>query len=404
MNLDINNSITSGRYLSLPPPDWKLSDLLHSLFHSITEKNPVENLENTIREVLGPSHVMTTNLGRTALILGLKAIGLEKGAGVILPTIICPTVIRAVLQADCRPILVDVERNLHLSVNILDSCQEKAHAVIVPHLYGLSAPILEIREWSKRAGLYLIDDAAQAVGISIGGKYLGTFGDFGILSFGPFKSLSAPRGGALISENGDIIASAKENVLQPDSFYWAIRRILGGFIKFHLRSYYLRMNDLSHKKIKGTGSSRGLSQTETNNEMLQLSNIGAHLVQAVLGRTDSIIARRSKTAQETWELLKIFDKFELVGQDNAPYIKIPIRLRGGLTAEESVKFFRAMRIEAEKIYRPLHLLKEYKNYTYQHLPIAEENWERVFLIPNPVAGANSGTDRLGQAFRTLSQN
>ena len=353
--------------------------------------------------MLGSSHVMVTNLGRTALTLGLKAIGLGNGAGVILPTVICPTVIRAVLQADCRPILVDVERNLHLSVRILDSCQEKAHAVIVPHLYGLSAPILEIREWSKKAGLYLIDDAAQAVGISIDGKYLGTFGDFGILSFGPFKGLSTPRGGALISENVDIIASAKENVLQRESYHWAFRRILGGFIKFHLRSYYLRMNNLNHKKFRATSSSIQLSQIQTNNEMLQLSNLEANLVQSVLGRCTSIVAKRQKTAHEICKMLRTFNRSEFVGQENAPYVKIPIRLHGGLTAEEAVRRFRTMRIEAEQIYRPLYLYKEYQDYASNPLLTAKENSEKIFLIPNLITKEGFGINRLSQAFEALNK-
>jgi dTDP-4-amino-4,6-dideoxygalactose transaminase len=403
INLGSIHSSGRRRYLTLPPPDWNLIDLLYSFFHLATKNNSTEDLESAIKRFLGTSHVMVTNLGRTALTLGLKAIGLEKGAGVILPTAICPTVIRAVLQADCRPILVDVERNLHVSVKTLDSCQEKARAVIVPHLYGLSAPIQEVREWSKKARLYLIDDAAQAAGISIDGKYLGTFGDFGILSFGPFKSLNTPRGGALISENGDIIASAKENVLQPESFYWAIRRILGGFIKFHLRSYYLRMTNLSDKKIEGSSSSRELSQTETTNEMFQLSRLEAQLVQSVLGRSTSIVANRQKTAHETWEMLKTFAKFEFVGKENAPYVKIPIRIRGGLSAEEVVTHFRSMQIEAERIYRPLHLYKEYEDYAPKALPVAEENWGKIFLVPNPVTKREFGINRLFQALEILNK-
>jgi len=403
IHLDKNNNLSSRRYLVLPPPDWNLIDLLYSFFHLATKNNSTEDLENAIKRFLGPSHVMVTNLGRTALTLGLKAIGLERGAGVILPTVICPTVIRAVLQADCRPILVDVERDLHISVRTLDSCQEKARAVIVPHLYGLSAPVQEIQEWARQRRIHLIDDAAQAAGISIDGKYLGTFGDFGILSFGPFKSLNTPRGGALISENGDIIASAKENVLQPESFYWAIRRVLGGFIKFHLRSYYLRMNNLNHKKIEGPTSTRELSQTDTTNEMFQLSHLEAQVVQSVLGRSTSIVANRQKSARETWEMLKIFNKFEFVWQKNAPYIKIPIRLHGGLTAEEAVRRFRSMRIEAERIYRPLHLYKEYEDYASKALPEAEENWEKIFLMPNPVTKREFGINRLSQAFEILNK-
>lgn len=403
IHLDKNNNLSSRRYLVLPPPDWNLIDLLYSFFHLATKNNSAEDLENAIKRFLGTSHVMVTNLGRTALTLGLKAIGLEKGSGVILPTVICPTVIRAVLQADCRPILVDVERDLHISVRTLDSCQEKARAVIVPHLYGLSAPVQEIQEWARHRRIHLIDDAAQAAGISIDGRYLGTFGDFGILSFGPFKSLNTPRGGALISRNGDIIASAKENVLQLESFYWAIRRILGGFIKFHLRSYYLRINDLNRQRIKGPGSSRKLSQTETTNEMFLLSHLEAQLVQSVLVRSASIVAKRRKTAHETWKMLKSFDKFELVGSQNAPYVKIPIRLHTGLTAEEAVRRFRSMQIEAERIYRPLHLYKEYEDYASKALPEAEENWEKIFLIPNPVTKNEFGINRLAQAFEVLNK-
>jgi len=403
IHLDKHNNPFFGRYLVLGPPDWNLIDLLYSFLHLATKNNSTEDLESAIKRFFGTSHVMVTNLGRTALTLGLKGIGLGRGSGVILPTVICPTVIRAVLQAGCRPILVDVERNLHVSVRILDSCQEKARAVIVPHLYGLSAPIQEIREWSKKAGLYLIDDAAQAAGISIDGKYLGTFGDFGILSFGPFKSLNTPRGGALISENGDLIASAKDNGLQPESFYWAIRRIMGGLIKFRLRSYYLRIKDLNHKKIKRIISFQQLSDTETANEMLRLSHLEAQLVQSVLGRSASIVANRKKTAHETWEMLKIFNKFEFVGEDNAPYIKIPIRILGGLTAEDGVRSFRSMKIEAERIYRPLHLYEQYQDYASEPLLTAKENWERIFLVPNPVAEGTTGINRLMEAFRALSR-
>lgn len=375
---------TSGRCLTFPPPDWNFSDLLCAFFYSLIKKNSLEDLEKMIIEIFGPSYVMVTNLGRTALTIGLKAIGLERGAGVILPTLICPTVIRAVLQAGCRPILVDVERNLHLSVKILDSCQEKAHAVVVPHLYGLCAPVQEIREWSKRAGLYLIDDAAQAVGISIDGKYLGTFGDFGILSFGPFKSVSTPRGGALISENGDLVKKAKESILPNEGIYWPIRRVLGSIIKFHLRPYYLRFNrKFNSRMVKANSLNNELNQMGMTNEGFQLSNLEAQLVRSALSRTASVITRRRRTAHEIWRLLKQFNKFEFVASDIPLHVKIPIRLHGTLMAEHAVRIFRSMNVEAEQIYYPLHLYRKYAHCASQPLPMAEENRKRVILIPNP---------------------
>jgi len=395
----------SGPYLAFGPPDWGLSDLMRAFLYSLTRKNYIENLETILKEVLGPSSVMVTNLGRTALKIGLKAIGLKEGAGVVLPTVICSTVIRAVLEAGCRPILVDVEKTLHVSVSTLNSCKsERTHAVIVPHLYGLHAPIQEIKGWAKSKGLYLIDDAAQAVGISVNGSYLGTFGDFGILSFGPFKSLGTPRGGALISDHNEIIGCAKKNILERESFYWVIRRVLSGIIKFHWRPYYLRIYEiLSHGKKKASGSYNGVGQNRIANEAFQLSNLEAQLVLAVMERTVSIIARRRKNAKEIWNLLKQFDKFEFVGPHDAPYTKIPIRLHGGLAAEEAIRLFRSMGVEAERIYRPLHLHKEYKVYASKPLPVAEENWEKVFLIPNLGTEGLVGMKRLEQAFKALSK-
>jgi len=391
-------------YLSLPPPDWNWSDLFLASFYSLARKNAIEDLEDTIKGVLGPSHVMVANLGRTALTIGLKALGLKKGSGVILPAIICPTVIRSVLRADCRPILVDVEQNLHISVRTLAACQtDQAGAVLVPHLYGLSAPIKKIVKWTEVNGLYLIDDAAQAVGISLDEKYLGTYGDFGILSFGPFKSLSTPRGGALISSNKEIIARGKKIDLPQENFHEAFRRIGGGYLKFHCRSCFLRTkNKLSLRKKQAGNSLKTWDQSQSTDETFQISNLEAWLVQSVLGRISSIIDHRRKTAYGVWEMLNQFDKFDFVGPNNAPYIKIPIRLPEKLKAEKVVSCFRAMKIEAERIYRPLHLHNSYKAYAPRPLPLAEEIWKTVFLVPNPVTKDHFGINRLAAAFKALS--
>lgn len=405
LNSEKTSSLFSGAYLSYAPPDWDLSDLMRAVFYSVTRKNHIENLEKMVKEMLGPSYVMVTNLGRTALKIGLRAIGLQEGACVILPAVICNTVIRTVLEAGCRPILADVEGNLHISVRTLNSCQfERAQAVIVPHLYGLHAPIQEIKGWAKSKGLYLIDDAAQAVGITVDGAYLGTFGDFGILSFGPFKSLSTPRGGALISDHNEIIARAKKNTLEQESFYWAIRRVFSGVVKFHWRPYYLKICELlNHGRKNANDSYNGIGQNRITNEAFQLSDLETQLVLAVMERITSVIARRRKKSNEIWNLLKQFDKFEFIGPQDAPYTKIPIRLHEGVTSEEAIRLFRFMGIEAEHIYRPLHFHKEYRDYVSDALPVAEENWGKIFLIPTLVTGGLFGMKRLEQAFKVLSK-
>lgn len=393
-------------YLTLSPPDWNSADLIKAFLSYTTINKPLKDLEDTIKKTLKISNVMATNLGRTALTLGLKAMGLGKGDKVILPTIVCPTVIKAVIKADCSPVLVDVENNLHISVRTLESTKFKnAKAVIVPHLYGLYAPIQEIKDWAKNNGLFLIDDAAQSVGISIDNKYLGTFGDIGIFSFGPYKSLSTPRGGALISNDEKVIERVRKSIKRQESFYWATRRILGNTIKFKFREYYLPIKKKIISKNRKSSSLQNKSiQEQMINETFLLSSLEARLIQSVLTRVFSIIEKRRETVYNVWEMLKEYNRFEFVGENTAPYVKIPIRIKGSLSAREAVNVLNAMYIEAERIYYPLHLYDTYKKFASQSLSKAEEVWEKVFLIPNPVNKSIHRLNRIAQAFEVLSKN
>jgi len=165
-------------YVSLPPPDWRIRDLFYSLM--MIPLSVKKKLETALHDLYG-NRIMLTNMGRTALIAGLKAAGLT-GQGVLIPTLVCPTVIRSVLQAGCVPILADVEENLHLSVKTLDAAYtQDVKAVLMPHLYGLHSPVEEIKAWAEHRKLFLIDDAAQAVGTAISGqifRHIRRYGDF----------------------------------------------------------------------------------------------------------------------------------------------------------------------------------------------------------------------------------
>lgn len=94
--------------------------------------------------------------------------------------------------------------------------------MIVTHLYGQSAAIEEIAAICKEEGIYLIEDAAEALGASYGEKQLGTFGDFGIYSFNGNKILTTSGGGMLVSDNLEWIEKAKFYATQAreDAIYY----------------------------------------------------------------------------------------------------------------------------------------------------------------------------------------
>jgi len=77
---------------------------------------------------------------------------------------------------------------------------QKVKAVIVVHLYGLSADLDPIMELCKKHNVTLIEDAAESLGTTYKGKYTGTFGDYGTFSFNGNKIITTSGGGMLVSD------------------------------------------------------------------------------------------------------------------------------------------------------------------------------------------------------------
>lgn len=91
----------------------------------------------------------------------------------------------------------------------LCECVKKPKALIVTHLYGMSADIEKIADICNLHGVYLIEDAAESLGATYNGKHTGSFGDFGIYSFNGNKILTTSGGGMLVSNNSEWIEKAK---------------------------------------------------------------------------------------------------------------------------------------------------------------------------------------------------
>src|SRR5699024_3316719 len=82
-------------------------------------------------------------------------------------------------------------------------------AVIVVHLYGLSADMDSIMDVSNQYGVPVIEDAAESLGTLYKGKQTGTFGDYGVYSFNGNKIITSSGGGMLVSNNEERIEKAR---------------------------------------------------------------------------------------------------------------------------------------------------------------------------------------------------
>ncbi len=156
--------------------------------------------------------VFLTNSGKAAIYLILKAIRriYPERNEVIVPAYTCWSVPSAVVRAGLRVRTIDIEKeNLSISPKLLEgNINNKTLAVITTHLFGISGEIEEVEKICREKKIILVDDAAQALGASINGKLLGSFGDAGVLSFGRGKNITTISGGAAIIRNKGIAKEA----------------------------------------------------------------------------------------------------------------------------------------------------------------------------------------------------
>ncbi len=135
----------------------------------------------------GAKHCVPCANGTDALYLAIKSLDLKPGARIAVPAVSYAATAMAVVNAGCVPVFVDVDATTGLmDLNKLET-EADLDCVIPVHLYGQCCDVARI----LKLGIPVIEDCAQAVGATIDGKHVGTFGTVGCFSFYPGKNLGA---------------------------------------------------------------------------------------------------------------------------------------------------------------------------------------------------------------------
>ena len=158
--------------------------------------------ENHLQSDFGFSNVLAVTSGTSALHLSLRLAGVEQGDKVLVGSFTFIAVANAILYQKAIPVFIDSdEDNWNLSPQLLKDYltkHEKPKAVIATHIFGIPALIEEIRSICEEFEVILIEDAAEAMGSKYAGQSVGSFGDYGVLSFNRNKIVTTSGGGALI--------------------------------------------------------------------------------------------------------------------------------------------------------------------------------------------------------------
>lgn len=138
--------------------------------------------------------------GTCALHLALRSVGLKENDEVItVPNSFLATASSIVL-AGARPVFVDIRPDLNIDPDCIEAAiTTRTKAIIPVHLTGRPAPMLEILDICRRYNLFVLEDAAQAIGAKLHGRPMGSWGDAACFSVHPLKNLHAFGDGGLVT-------------------------------------------------------------------------------------------------------------------------------------------------------------------------------------------------------------
>lgn len=174
----------------------------------------VNEFEKELAAKVGSKHAAAMTSGTGAIHLALKAAGVGEGDIVFCPTLTFSATANPIIYQNATPVFIDSDyETWNMDPKALEVAFEKygdkVKAVLVVHLYGLSADMDKIMEICSRYNVTVIEDAAESLGAYYKGKHTGTFGEFGVFSFNGNKIITTSGGGMLVSNDEEKIKKVK---------------------------------------------------------------------------------------------------------------------------------------------------------------------------------------------------
>ncbi len=328
-------------------------------------------LEQELSRYLGVKYAITVSSGTAALHTALKAIGVGPGDEVVTTPFTFAASATTILHSNAIPVFADIDREtLNIDpASIEDVITDRTKAIVVVHLAGYPAEMDEIMKIAGERGLYVIEDAAQALGAIYRGRMVGSIGHVAALSFYPTKTITTGEGGAVVTSDEEIAGRARLLRSHGET----------GKYYYELLGYNYRMTEFQ--------AALGYSQLRRIEEIIRRKEAFARVLMEELQDVENDLIQFPRPRQyirHAWHLFQILLNLE--------------RLRVG--RDKVVEALRAEGIEATTVAYPIPLHREPiiinsmghgrgcpwtcpyygRKVTYKPLPNAEWAAERIVTI------------------------
>lgn len=312
----------------------------------------VDGFEQELAAKIGVKHAAALSSGTAAIHMALKAAGVGPGDIVFCQDLTFSASVNPIIYQNATPVFIDSNfETWNMDPEALETAFAKypnVKAVIVVHLYGLSADLDPIVELCKKHNVTLIEDAAESLGTTYKGKFTGTYGDYGVFSFNGNKIITTSGGGMLVSNNEERIAKVR---------FWATQA------RDKARHY-------QHSEI-------GYNY--------RMSNILAGIGRGQLKVLDQRIAKKKYIFEFYKRELGELDGIELmpINEWNEPnYWLSCILLNGQIRPVDIIEALEKGNIESRPIWKPMHLQPVFSKYDYIGEGVSEKIYNNGVCLPS----------------------
>ena len=206
--------------------DAAIADVVETQYFKLGPK--VAEFEAQVAEYSGTKRAVGCASGTDALLLALMALGVGDGDEVITTPYTFFATGGSIARSGAKPVYVDIDPQTYNldPAKIEAAITDRTKAVMPVHLYGQCADMDRINEIAKRHDLFVVEDAAQAIGAEYKGRRAGSLGDIGCFSFFPSKNLGGYGDGGMITtqsdEVADLLVSLREHGQTEMYHHWTI--------------------------------------------------------------------------------------------------------------------------------------------------------------------------------------